>query len=139
MIFNKILFLVFIYICSYNDAKSKKIYLLPCILFGITGICINVIFGKIEWISILCSFSISFFLYVVRKATHNGIGMGDIWISVVTGIYFGFDGNSCVFLYALIVAGIYALILIVCRQASRKRTIPLAPCIMAGYIFFLCS
>jgi leader peptidase (prepilin peptidase) / N-methyltransferase len=76
-----------------------------------------------------------FVLYLVLALVSRGMGMGDVKLAAVLGLYLGFLGwgNLLVGAFAaFIFGGVFGLALIVVRRAGRKTAIPFGPWMILG-------
>ncbi len=77
-----------------------------------------------------------FVLYLILAvASRGGMGMGDVKLAAVLGLYLGFLGwgNLLVGAFAAFVfGGVFGLLLIIVRRAARKSAIPFGPWMILG-------
>ncbi|GAB3192557.1 prepilin peptidase [Nesterenkonia suensis] len=76
-----------------------------------------------------------FLFLLVRLAHPPSIGMGDVKLAVVLGLYTGFLGWSTVaaaVLLSFLLAGVVAVILLLTRRADRRTRIPFGPFLILG-------
>ncbi len=77
-----------------------------------------------------------FLLYLILAiASRGGMGMGDVKLAAVLGLYLGFLGwgNLLVGAFAAFVfGGVFGLFLIIVRRAGRKSAIPFGPWMILG-------
>ncbi|MET4780451.1 prepilin peptidase [Glaciihabitans sp. UYNi722] len=79
------------------------------------------------------AFFVAYFLMALVYP--GGMGLGDVKLAGVLGIYLGWVGWGAVAVGALaafVLAGIYAAILLLARRANRKSGIPFGPWMLAG-------
>jgi leader peptidase (prepilin peptidase) / N-methyltransferase len=65
----------------------------------------------------------------------GGMGLGDVKLAGVLGLYLGYLGLGPLLVGALapfLLGGLFALILVVLRRAGRKSRIPFGPWMLAG-------
>lgn len=72
-------------------------------------------------------------LLVCRILVKNSIGMGDIKLFGVLGVYFGYDILYVMF-FSFLCSAVYSMIMLISRKKSRKDTIPMAPFVFLGTI-----
>lgn len=70
-------------------------------------------------------------LLICRIIVKNSIGMGDIKLFGVLGMYFGPDILYVMF-FSFLCSALYSLFMIIRKKKSRKDTIPLAPFVFLG-------
>lgn len=71
-------------------------------------------------------------MFLVHKITRDGLGLGDVKLFGCTGIYLGLESILSVMVTAVLLSGLYGLILICINRDNKKREIPFAPFILAG-------
>jgi prepilin signal peptidase PulO-like enzyme (type II secretory pathway) len=64
--------------------------------------------------------------------TKNGIGMGDVKMYAVIGIFMGYYGTIFSLMASLFICFITSIILLITRKKGRKDTLPLAPFVYIG-------
>lgn len=72
---------------------------------------------------------------LVRLIHPPSIGMGDVKLAVVLGLYAGFLGwvtVAAAVMLSFILAGVVAIILLITRQADRSTRIPFGPFLIIG-------
>ena len=77
---------------------------------------------------------VMFLAYVISR---HEIGMGDIKLFIVTGMYLGLGLNYVVLLMSLIVSVMYSGIKILKKDLKTKDSIPFAPFVLVGTIVAL--
>lgn len=71
-------------------------------------------------------------MLLVHKITRDGLGLGDVKLLGCTGIYLGLEGILSAMATAVVLSGLYSLILICISRDNKKREIPFAPFILVG-------
>lgn len=129
-----IVLLVLLIIGSIQDIRQKKISI---ILLGSSFI-ITIISLSIQkeilimnhiWGSV-----IGIFLCFASVLTRGAIGWGDGLIFTVIGVGLGFFLTVNILFLSLFLAGLYSIGLIVIKKVSRKKTIPLIPFMLMGFV-----
>lgn len=64
--------------------------------------------------------------------SRNGMGMGDVKLMAVAGLYLGMSKALGLIFWALLLSAVTGIILMVAKKAKFKSTIPLAPFFLAG-------
>lgn len=62
----------------------------------------------------------------------NGIGMGDIKLMLVMGIFQGITGFISSLFCSLLVSFVVAIVMLIMRKKTRKDSIPFAPSVLVG-------
>lgn len=78
------------------------------------------------------SLVISGFFLVVSFVMKNSIGMGDVKLFFVMGLYQGLWGAANAVFFSLVVSFFYAIFLLITKRKTRKDSISLAPCVLLG-------
>ena len=72
------------------------------------------------------------FFLLCMFVTRNGIGMGDVKLLGLMGLYQGLEGVMVSVFTALIVSFVISVVLLVARKKGRKDTIAFGPSIFIG-------
>lgn len=80
-----------------------------------------------------------FFLvfFLVRMASHGGVGYGDIKMITAAALIFGVYGTFSFLLTSHVAAALVAIVLLICKKASRKDGLPFGPFFYLGYLVTL--
>ncbi len=70
--------------------------------------------------------------FIGNLISRNGMGMGDVKLMAAAGLYLGFNKVMGLVFWALFLAVIVGIALMIAKKAKIKTTLPLAP-------FFLCG
>jgi leader peptidase (prepilin peptidase)/N-methyltransferase len=73
--------------------------------------------------------------FVLAFFSRGGMGMGDVKLAGVLGLYLGWSGYGALFigsLAAFLLGGVFGVALILIRKAGRKSGIPFGPWMLAG-------
>ena len=62
----------------------------------------------------------------------NGVGMGDVKLLAVIGIFAGLSGAIPSLFFALVIAFLLSIVLMIMKKKGRKDTIAFAPSLLAG-------
>lgn len=133
------LFFVILMICSIKDIKEKEIpnkVIITGILLGL-AVCTISFDTEILLDSVITCVITGFILYLVSMATKGGLGMGDMKLMAVCGLFLGFSQTTSVLLISLLLTGVIGIGYILLKKASLKSTIPFAPFITAGFVINL--
>lgn len=141
-ILTNVLLVIFGYIASVNDIKTKKIAnsLVLAMLAGWVIIFISQLFFDIEGaLRILGNAALGFataggLFFLVYIVSRKGLGGGDVKFMAVAGLYLGFGGVISAMLFGSIFAALVGLTLLLTKKIERKDTIPLAPFLYGGIL-----
>jgi leader peptidase (prepilin peptidase)/N-methyltransferase len=108
-------------------------YIVAAVLFGVASVLTGDYAGLVRAAIAMAGLVIAYFLMAV--AMPGGMGLGDVKLAGVIGIYLGWVGWGPLAVGALaafILGGVYALVLILSRRATRKSGVPFGPWMLAG-------
>ncbi len=131
-----------LFCAAWSDFKSRRVSN-RWILYGIgVGLCFlaaKLIFGKEGWLLLadrcLGAFLSSSILFAGGQIRRGGIGMGDVKVFFVLGLFFGLEQVFTLLLITLVAALIVGTVQIVCRKIGRKDRFPLCPYAYASLVF----
>ena len=73
------------------------------------------------------------FLLIMSKVTHGGIGMGDVKLLGIVGLFCGAHILFYTVIFSLLFASLFSLILLLLKKKTVKDRLPLGPLVWAGY------
>lgn len=80
-------------------------------------------------------FGLVFLLIVIL--TRGGMGLGDVKLAAVIGVFTGLEGAWLVFILASLMGGCWAACLVLLRKADRKTAVKFGPFLaLAGYVIW---
>ncbi|KXG76026.1 Type 4 prepilin-like proteins leader peptide-processing enzyme [Fervidicola ferrireducens] len=89
--------------------------------------------GDVEiWYSLIGSVVAGGFLLAVAVASKGGMGMGDVKLAAVTGIYLGWPKAVLALFFATVSGGLVAVLLLILGVKGKKDAIPFGPFIAVG-------
>lgn len=136
--------LLFLGVVAYKDMRERRI---PLIYMGIGLLycfCCNIwklyrgaqILSLIRIWDFLFAGAIVGACFLCRRIRPETIGLGDIWLLLVTALLAGYDRILGIFMMAfLILMGCSVLLLM--RGYSKNTTLPFAPFLLIGYVGYL--
>lgn len=77
-------------------------------------------------------------LMATAGITGQAVGYGDGLVLAVCGLVVKAEGSVGILLYGLFLSAAAALYLLTVKKAGRKREIPFVPCLLGGYVIWLC-
>ena len=138
----EILFLGFLIIAAWQDARKKEI-----------DAWIYVVFGSLIWFGKLCfdgpvslgpemvNAVPGILLVLFSKWSDGAVGEGDGWFFVVAGIALGFKRNVALFFVSLFLCVLWCAGLLMWGRAKnifvRKRTVPFLPFTVPAVLWML--
>ena len=141
--------LAMLVISAYTDIKERSIYLMPLII-STTGA------AAVSVVSFMCAPAASdldilmreillpafagVLVIVIVKSGYSHIGFGDGYLMASLGMMIGVKNNLYVIAAGFGAALIYVGVLVLRKggyRRIRRKSIPFAPCMMAGYMLML--
>ena len=71
-------------------------------------------------------------LLIISIVSKRGMGMGDVKFAVLIGSFLGMPGGLSALWLSIVLGGLYAVILIAAKKATRKTYIPFGPFMVIG-------
>ena len=141
-ILHGIMLIIFGYIATVSDIKTKKIAngLVLAMLAGWVITIVGRLFFDVDGtISMLISAALGFVVaggvfLLVYVVSRKGLGGGDVKFMAVAGLYLGFYGVIPAMLYGTILAALTGIVLLIMKKIGRKDTMPLAPFLYVGIL-----
>lgn len=136
-----------LWFCAVADYEKKIIpnyFLLIMLIFWASIIVSEIIFlaaqGE-EFLPLLIGSAIGgltggLLFLIVMLLSRGGMGMGDVKLVAVLGLYFGFEGLLSVLIYSMLCAFLYGLTMIITKKAGLKTKVAMAPFFFVGTILY---
>lgn len=135
----KLIFMfVFLLLCTYFDMKEKRIPFYLFFAFGVIGILFLFISQEKEVLPALQGAIVGIGVLFLAKVTREGIGYGDGIILLITGLYLGLRQNALLFLLAILLSSVFALVFWMVKRVDRKTEIPFVPFLAAAFLIQVC-
>lgn len=125
--------LVFLGLNAWMDIKKKEISLMTAAVFAITGIVWSFYCGR-SWMQAVIPLVTGVAFLMLSLATRGAVGMGDAWILLALGMMLGTEEFLWTLCLGMMLAGIWALILLVVFRKKRHTEFPFVPFLLAGYV-----
>lgn len=131
-----------LWIAAYFDKKSYRIpnkLILLGLAFRVIVLGVEVLtigtgvkeFIIPELIASAAMFVISIICMLIAK---NGLGMGDVKLFMIMGLFLGIRGMMTAMFYSLIITFFVSVFMLITKKKNRKDYLPFAPSIMVGTI-----
>ena len=121
-------------ISAIQDIKQKEV----CIwIIGLGAIFISICIPFCNSFSLMDSIGgvvVGGGVVLISKLTRGKVGMGDGFMLCATGVGLGLWGNLELFAFALFMAAVLCIILLVLRLIDRKKSIPFIPFLLLSFI-----
>lgn len=125
--------LIFLVVNAWLDMRKKEISLLTVVIFAAAGAVWYIESGR-SLMEVLVPLGTGLVFFTLSLLTSGSVGLGDVWILLVLGLILEtgeFLETLCI---GMLLAGGWALILMVVRKKSRHTEIPFVPFLLAGYV-----
>jgi len=137
-----LLLIIFGYIATVSDIKSKEIKnsLIIAMFAGWIVTIVPRLFINIEGTLTLLTRSLLGFaiggglFLLVYIISRKGLGGGDVKFMAIAGLYLGLDGIIPTLLYGSVLAALVGWFLVLLKRINRKDSIPLAPFLFIGIL-----
>lgn len=84
--------------------------------------------------ALACALSAGGFMCLVRLFSRGGLGLGDVKLVAVIGLYLGYSYTVLALFIAFVLGGLVATFLLLTRRAGRHSRLPFGPFLAAGSI-----
>lgn len=134
------IFICMLILAAWQDLKTGTIDIRLLIVFGCIGLLLH-LSSDLLWYDRIASSGIGVILLILNKLTNGGIGEGDGWFFVVTGLYLDWERNLLLFLGGLGLCFLWSLPLavqaILRKGSGRKRELPFLPFLLPAGIWMV--
>lgn len=124
-------------VTAYRDWKEKSIYLYIPIIAAIVSVILHLVYRDNSLVDMLSGAGIGAVMIFIAWVSKESIGTGDGVMLMVSGLFLGFRANMELFLTALLLAGVSALMLMVGMRKERSYRMPFIPFLLVAYVFQL--
>lgn len=129
-----IMYLVF---QSYEDIKRRSITVISVLIFSLLAIIFNLFTDYIGVKDMIFGICIGIGVTVIGILMNNAIGIGDGFLLSSLGILLG--GRKCflIFMIAISLSAITAMILLILKKVTVKQELPFVPYILGAYMIMI--
>lgn len=129
----EVLTAVFLTVTGWLDWKKREISLVLTGCFGLAGLAVSIYSGRSieDW---LIPTGTGLVILAVSILTGGEIGMGDGWVFLALGTMLTTEQYIRTACIGMLIAAVYAGILLVICKKGRRTEIPLVPFLLAGYL-----
>ena len=133
----KAFILMYLMYQTYKDIKEKSVSLKSIIIFSFLSGVINIVFNNMTFIDMILGIGVGLCVILIGKIMRDGIGAGDGAVLSSIGILIG--GKSCllVFIMAITIFALVAIILLIFKWVKMKQELPFIPYILCAYMLTL--
>lgn len=127
------IFFYILVVIALTDIRTKKIPDSLVLSLGVCGLFSIPFFVEISLAErLLGVLGVSLFLILITCIVPGSFGGGDIKLMAASGIFLGGKRNDEAFVIALILAGIYCVIMLVGGKIGRKSQVSFGPFLCVG-------
>ncbi len=119
--------MVMLGICSIEDVLEKQVSLLVVAMFSIVAIGMRVYENNWNTMEIIGGVAVGVFVYILALCTGEKVGKGDAVLLMGTGLYLDFWSNLILLWVASSAAGVYSLLLMLCRKKRKGYRFAFVP------------
>ncbi len=123
---------IFLFINSINDIKRREIILWSAVFMGVFGFIVSVLLFKRNICEIAFGIVPGVLLLICAIISDGKLGLGDVIIMIVVGIWQGLIRTVYIVFAALFGAALYGTFLIIINK--KYRDIPFIPFICMGQL-----
>lgn len=124
-------------VAAFIDWKKKKVYLPMIIATGCAGVIIHIFMQDMTIMDIIVGVLPGIILLFLGYVTKESIGYGDGCIFIMTGVYLGGLGNLMLLVISSVLAGIYAIVILLMRKGSRNDSFAYVPFVLFAYVVLI--
>lgn len=125
---------IWLVVLSIEDIKHKKISLIIILIGGLCLFTFSLAMSELSIRDRIGGIMIGGFMLLISYLTRGQIGLGDGLVLSIIGISYGFLMNLNLLILGLILSSIFSILLLICKKAKKKSTIPFIPFLLAGYL-----
>lgn len=127
--------LAFLFFCSIQDIREKRISVKMLILSGVLFLSASLLFDDIEGEKRLYSMLPGIIAFLLAFLTGEQIGYGDAVCLIVLGTVISGGVLLGAIMGGLILLSAFSIILVTRKRADRKTTLPFLPFLSAGILW----
>lgn len=124
-------------ICAVQDWRRKEISAAVVVLFGAFGFGLSVFADGRSFMQVFAGMVPGAVLAALSEASRGQIGMGDGFLILAAGCYFGFWEICGIFFLGSLLAGLTGIFLLLFLGRKRNDRLPFAPFVLFSYILWL--
>ena len=129
--------LIFLFLCSVSDWKSRKISLYFCIGGVFAILLCDILTKEFSLEKMIGGILVGLFLLGLTKITRGQIGLGDGIVFLVIGLGLGLRESFLLLIESLCLLFLFCLIGLIIRKIKIKQRIPFLPFVFVAYLLHL--
>lgn len=110
------------------------------LLLAIIAVFTLVVVGRDIFVALGCALSAGGFMCLLRLFSRGGLGLGDVKLTAVLGLYLGYSDTVLALFIAFFAGGVVATVLLAAGRASRHTRLAFGPFLSLGaLVTMLCG
>lgn len=73
-------------------------------------------------------------LFAIAIIVRNALGMGDVKMFTVLGLFYGLTNTYSILLYSVVIMAMVSIVLLIAKKVTRKTAVPMAPFVAVGLL-----
>lgn len=126
--------ILFLFFLSIEDLKSRRVRLLPALIFAGGMFLSHIILKDLPLKELLWGSLLGAGLLVISLITHSAIGGGDALAVLSCASALGGSAEFAALLLSLLLSALFSIFLLLRRKISRKDSLPFLPFLLAGHL-----
>lgn len=126
--------LVFLGINAVSDIRTKKIIGWSAGIFGLFGLLYGFILGGLNLFTVAIALLPGIVFLIIGKLSREAFGYGDGIVVLIMGLYIGIQKLVDSLLIALLLAGVWSIVLMVFLKKKKQAEFPFVPFVLLGYL-----
>lgn len=131
----EVLFFLFLCFNSVCDLKKRIISLFSVLIIFVLWFFLFRNGIKMAFLQGIIGLLPGIVLGILSFASKGKIGMGDVFIILLMGWYFGLDLTICVLMGAFMLAAMFGMVLLCLKRAKKNTCLPFLPFLTASFLF----
>ena len=121
-----------------QDARTHRISNRSVLAFGALAVAYRMLCPELSCQAVCIGvFAVSVPLLLLAAWKPGAVGGGDVKLMAAAGSLFGANGIWQAFFTGILLAGIWTIVMLLCKKVKRKSSIPLGPFLSAGMLISL--
>lgn len=126
--------LLLLAICSYTDIRTRELSIKTMLIFGCIGVFLLLREASVTGFYIPTGMFVGIGVFVISRVSKGAIGEGDAILLTVTGVILSVREMIILITIASFLAGMFGVLLMICKRADRKKELPFVPFLFISYI-----